>query len=127
MTILYTTHYMEEVEEISDRILIMDDGSVIAEGTAQSLKDDIFDDRQFILEVENPEAALADEFYQIDGIRKVTLQGGEFILSSLKNVENLEQIIGMCAKQGLKIVNLFCRTATLEHVFLRLTGKSLRD
>ena len=127
MTILYTTHYMEEVEEISDRILIMDDGSVIAEGTAQSLKDDIFHDRQFILEVENPQDGRPDDFYQIDGIRKVSVQDGEFLISSLKNVENLEQIIGICAKQGLKIINLFCRTATLENVFLRLTGKSLRD
>ena len=51
MTILYTTHYMEEVEAISDRILIMDSGNVIAEGTKESLKEEIFDDRQFTLEV----------------------------------------------------------------------------
>ena len=45
MTILYTTHYMEEVEEISTRILIMDSGTIIAEGTKESLKEDIFDER----------------------------------------------------------------------------------
>lgn len=127
MTILYTTHYMEEVEEISDRILIMDDGNVIAEGTKESLKEDFFHERQFILEVENAGQAALDEFYQIDGVGKVTVRDNRIIISSMKNVENLEQIIVMCSRQNLKIENLYCRMATLEHVFLKLTGKSLRD
>lgn len=127
MTILYTTHYMEEVEEISDRILIMDAGNIIAEGTKESLKEEIFDERQFILEIENADRICEDEFYRIDGVRKVVCDENMITISSLKNVENLEQIISMCGKQKLKIVNLFCRTATLENVFLKLTGKSLRD
>lgn len=127
MTILYTTHYMEEVEEISDRILIMDDGNIIAEGTKESLKEEIFDERQFLLEVEEAKGADLDEFYQIDGVKKAVCQENLITISSLQNVENLEQIIAMTRKQRLRIVNLFCRTATLENVFLKLTGKSLRD
>lgn len=127
MTILYTTHYMEEVEEISDRILIMDDGNIIAEGTKKSLKEEIFDERQFLLEVEEAKGADLDEFYQIDGVKKAVCQENLITISSLQNVENLEQIIAMTRKQQLRIVNLFCRTATLENVFLKLTGKSLRD
>lgn len=127
MTILYTTHYMEEVEAISDRILIMDDGNIIAEGTKESLKEEIFDERQFILEVQDRKGIPDDEFYQIDGVRKVVCEGNRITISSLNNVENLEQIIALCGRQGLRIVNLFCRVATLENVFLKLTGKSLRD
>lgn len=127
MTILYTTHYMEEVEEISDRILIMDAGNIIAEGTKESLKEEIFDERQFILEVEDAGHAKIDQFYQIDGIRKVNREENTIQISSLKNIENLDQIITMTLAQKLKIVNLFCRMATLENVFLKLTGKSLRD
>lgn len=127
MTILYTTHYMEEVEEISDRILIMDAGNIIAEGTKESLKEEIFDERQFILAVEDAKEILTDEFYQIDGVRNVDCKENCITISSLKNVENLEQIIAVCGRQKLKIVNLFCRMATLENVFLKLTGKSLRD
>ena len=127
MTILYTTHYMEEVEEISDRILIMDCGNIIAEGTKESLKKEIFDERQFLLEVEETGEMHMDEFYQIDGVQKVEQNGQTIVITSLKNIENLDQIIAMAMKQKLRIVNLFCRMATLENVFLKLTGKSLRD
>lgn len=127
MTILYTTHYMEEVEEISDRILIMDDGSVIAEGTKESLKEEMFAERRFLIEVEDPQELRVDEFYRIDGVRQVENRDCSVCIDSLKNVENLDQIISTILSQGLKIVNLSCQKATLENVFLKLTGKSLRD
>ncbi|BCN31039.1 ABC transporter ATP-binding protein [Anaeromicropila herbilytica] len=127
MTILYTTHYMEEVEEISTRILIMDSGTIIAEGTKESLKEDIFDERQFILEVEEEKNLNIDDFYTIEGIKKVERKEHELTITTLKNIENLDKIIAMVIKNKAKILNLFCRTASLENVFLRLTGKSLRD
>jgi ABC-2 type transport system ATP-binding protein len=127
MTILYTTHYMEEVEEISTRILIMDSGTIIAEGTKESLKADSFDDRQFILEVEEEDNLKLDAFYNVEGVKKVERKSSEITITTLKNVENLDKIISVVIESKTKIVNLFCRTASLENVFLRLTGKSLRD
>jgi len=127
MTILYTTHYMEEVEEISTRILIMDSGTIIAEGTKESLKEDIFDERQFIMEIEEDNNLNMDEFYKIEGIKKVEKQAQTLTITTLKNIENLDKIIAMVIASKSKILNLFCRTASLENVFLRLTGKSLRD
>lgn len=127
MTILYTTHYMEEVEEISTRILIMDSGTIIAEGTKESLKEDIFDERQFILEIEEDKNLVLDEFYKIEGIKKVEKKEQQLIITTLKNIENLDKIISVVILSKAKIMNLFCRTASLENVFLRLTGKSLRD
>lgn len=127
MTILYTTHYMEEVEEISTRILIMDSGTIIAEGTKESLKEDIFDERQFIIELEDGDHLTLDNFYKIEGVKKVEEKQNQLIISTLKNVENLDKIIAIIIESRVKILNLFCRTASLENVFLRLTGKSLRD
>ncbi|MBU4440150.1 MAG: ABC transporter ATP-binding protein [Acetobacterium sp.] len=127
MTILYTTHYMEEVEEISTRILIMDSGTIIAEGTKESLKEDIFDERQFIMEIEEDQGLNVDAFYKIEGIKKVEKQAQTLTITTLKNIENLDKIIALVITSKTKIRNLFCRTASLENVFLRLTGKSLRD
>lgn len=127
MTILYTTHYMEEVEEISTRILIMDSGTVIAEGTKESLKEDIYDERQFILEIEEDRNMNLDDFYKIEGIKKVEKKEKQLTITTLKNIENLDKIIATIINSNSKILNLFCRTASLENVFLRLTGKSLRD
>jgi ABC-2 type transport system ATP-binding protein len=127
MTILYTTHYMEEVEEISTRILIMDSGTIIAEGTKESLKEEIFDERQFILELEDDESLRPDAFYKIEGVKKIEQKQEQWTITTLKNVENLDKIIAVVIESKAKIMNLFCRTASLENVFLRLTGKSLRD
>lgn len=126
MTILYTTHYMEEVEEISTRILIMDSGTIIAEGTKESLRE-IFDERQFILELEEDESLKPDTFYQIEGVRKIERKQDQWTITTLKNVENLDKIIAVVIESKAKIRNLFCHTASLENVFLRLTGKSIRD
>ena len=127
MTILYTTHYMEEVEEISSRILIMDNGDIIAKGTKDSLKEEFFDERQFVLELEEAEAFNTDELYGLEGVKGVEQMKNQIVITTLKNVENLDRIITCIVENKGKIVNLFCRSASLENVFLKLTGKSLRD
>ena len=127
MTILYTTHYMDEVEEISTRILIMDDGSIIAEGTKESLKADISDVRQFIIELEEDDKLNIDAFYQVEGVKKVEKKENSIIVTTLKNVENLDKIISIIIESKSKMLNIFCRMASLENVFLKLTGKNLRD
>jgi len=127
MTILYTTHYMEEVEEISSRILIMDSGKIIAEGTKESLKEEFFDERQFVLELEDAKSMESDIFYDLEGVKQVEKKDDKLIITTLKNVENLDKIISLVLNHKGKINNLFCRSASLENVFLKLTGKSLRD
>lgn len=126
MTVLYTTHYMEEVEEISTRIIVMDDGSLIAEGTKEELKESISDKRKFILTVES-QAINADEFYRIEGVTEVRSEKGIIEITTLKNVENLDKIISLALSLNIKINNVVCQTANLETVFLSFTGKSLRD
>lgn len=127
MTIIYTTHYMEEVEEISTRILIMDAGNIIAEGTKKSLKADISDERQFIIELEEDKEIDTEVFYHVEGVKKVEKKENNLAITTLKNVENLDKIIAAVIDSKCKMLNIFCRTASLESVFLKLTGKSLRD
>ncbi len=127
MTILYTTHYMEEVEEISTRIIIMDNGSIIAEGTKEALKESIENERQFIIAYECENALDTDKLYKIEGVKKAVADRGRLEVTTLKGIENLDRIIGFLTSARARINNISCRTASLETVFLRLTGKSLRD
>lgn len=127
MTILYTTHYMEEVEEISTRIIIMDNGKIIASGTKEQLKESIENERQFFIEYECARPLSTDEFYKIEGVKKAVANGGLLEITTLKGIENLDHIIAALIGAGAKINNISCRTASLETVFLKLTGKSLRD
>ncbi len=69
-TILYTTHYMEEVEEIADRIIIMDHGTIIAEGTKEELKKNIEDERVYSINIANKEKLTEDDFFNIEGVKK---------------------------------------------------------
>lgn len=127
MTVLYTTHYMEEVEEISTRIIIMDHGRILAEGTKESLKEELETQKRYLLSVENMENFSAKAFYKIEGVEEVSAKEGVIEIATLKNVENLDFIIGEAVRQGLKISHLSCENTSLEMVFLNLTGRTLRD
>lgn len=127
MTVLYTTHYMEEVEEISSRIIVMDEGKIIAEGTKDELKADINHERHYQIEAEYEGELNTEPFYYIDGVKDVSIDQSTITINTLKSVENLDRIISCLMKQSVKINDISCQTASLETVFLKLTGKSLRD
>lgn len=127
MTILYTTHYMEEVEEISTRILIMDQGALIAQGTKEELKEHLDAKQTYVMEVENLQSHHLDAFYSIEGVQEIVQQDTQLRISTLKNVENLDEIIRTALKQQLVIRRLNCESINLETVFLELTGRRLRD
>lgn len=127
MTIIYTTHYMEEVEEISTRIIIVDKGQIIASGTKEKLKEDIMNFKIFDIDIANYEKLNTDEFYRIEGVKKVSLKEGKLKLTTLTGIENLDKIIAVLVNNSVKINNLSSETASLETVFLNLTGKKLRD
>lgn len=127
MTILYTTHYMEEVEEISTRIIILDDGRIIASGNKEKLKEGIETERQFIIDVQNVSKLNLDEIFKIEGIKDVKVEGSNIEITSLKTIENLDLIITALVRASVKINSISCKAASLETVFLKLTGKNLRD
>ncbi len=127
MTVIYTTHYMEEVEVISTRIIIMDHGSIIAEGTKESLKEEIEHEKKYWIEVEENGKVEHDAFFRIEGVKSVTLNGNTIEITVLKGIENLDRIIALLSDKGERIRNITSEAASLETVFLKLTGRKLRD
>jgi len=126
-TILYTTHYMEEVEEIADRIIIMDHGTIIAEGTKEELKKNIEDERVYYINIANKEKLTEDDFFNIEGVKKVKISDGKVEITSVNTVENLDKLILTMMNKKCKIQNIDSSLASLERVFLNLTGRSLRE
>ncbi len=127
MTILYTTHYMEEVEEIATRIIIMDEGRIIAEGTKEALKAGIDKERHYEIDASYDECPDAALLYQIGGINEVAINGSRIAIAAAKETETLDKIITTLIAGSVRINAIASRTANLETVFLHLTGKSLRD
>ncbi|MFC3746231.1 ATP-binding cassette domain-containing protein [Paenibacillus sp. GCM10012306] len=127
MTVLYTTHYMEEVEAISSRIIIMDHGAIIAEGTKEALKAEIQEEKRYIIEIETDKPIEETAFYSITGVKSVQINGAQLEVTCLKDIENLDRIIALLTDSGIRIRNVASETASLETVFLKLTGRKLRD
>lgn len=126
-SIVYTTHYMEEVEEISTRIIIMDHGRIIAEGTKEQLKEQLEEEKLYEIDVEDSAGLTEGELYQIDGVKKVYMNTTHIRITTLKGIENLDKMITFLVNKGLRIQNLTTSNASLEMVFLKLTGRKLRD
>lgn len=127
MTVIYTTHYMEEVEAISSRIIIMDHGSIIAEGTKETLKESIGNDKLYTIELEESESLREEDFFTVEGVKAVKLNGENIEITSIKGIENLDRIIALISDRGGRIKNIVSEAASLEMVFLKLTGRKLRD
>ena len=127
MTVIYTTHYMEEVEAISSRIIIMDHGAIIAEGTKESLKEEVENEKHYTIQVEENGKIAKDEFFAVEGVKSVKIEGDTIEIASLRQVENLDRIIALLSDRGERIRNIVSEAASLETVFLKLTGRKLRD
>jgi ABC-2 type transport system ATP-binding protein len=126
-TLIYSTHYMEEVEAICDRIIIMDEGRVIAEGTKEELNQKVDDEITYTLHADNLENCKEQFFTEIDGVTKVSISEGMIEIKSLNGKNNLSEIITVLLDNGCKIASMSSQESSLESVFLELTGKKLRD
>jgi ABC-2 type transport system ATP-binding protein len=124
-TIIYTTHYMEEAERLCDRIGIMDNGEIIAQGTLNELKKLGSMNESVMISYAN----LTDESYHtIEKEWKDTRRFENSIHFYSCNIQSdLSRIILRCNSHGLEIRNINIQKINLESVFLSLTGKSLRD
>lgn len=127
MAVIYTTHYMEEVEAISSRIMIMDHGTIIAEGTRESLIAGIQDEKRYLIEFESEMQMEKDLLFAIEGVKTVEVKGRTLEVTVLKNIENLDRLIALLSDHQEKFMNITTETSSLETVFLRLTGRTLRD
>lgn len=127
-TIIYTSHYMEEVEEICNRIAIMDHGKVIALGTCEELED-LIDDRNIVsvTVMDSVSNINEDRIKEIQGVDSVEIEENTVKISSFREVNNLDKIIYYFTSNEISIKSVESKKPDLETVFLSLTGRKLRD
>lgn len=126
-TIIYTSHYMEEVEAICGKISIMDRGKIIAEGTKNELEAIITDTNTIMITVGAIAGIDEAKLKAIDGVKSIEIDENVVKIISSKDVENLDKIILYFASAHIPIRNIESQTPNLETVFLTLTGRKLRD
>ena len=126
ITIIYTTHYMEEAERLCDRIGIIDHGEIIAEGTLDELRHshDIDEAIMFTFSnlSENEMTLIREKFNNIIGNRENSVT-----FATKNSNKDLQLIISGLVQTGLEINNIEIQKANLETIFLNLTGRKLRD
>lgn len=127
ITVIYSTHYMEEVEAISDRIIIMNEGQIIAEGTKEELKAKVDDQVTYSFKVNNLDSLSEDKFSSVSGIQKIKKLQDKIEITISKLSDNINDVIKVITSNGCKIENMSRDEASLETVFLDLTGRNLRD
>lgn len=126
LSMIYTTHYMEEAERLCDRIGIIDEGQILREGTLSELRKASSIKEEINLHFSNPEK---NELLNLKDKHKqnLILNEHELILSSNQSEVDLPVLIQDCLASHLKIENIGISNVSLESIFLELTGKSLRD
>jgi ABC-2 type transport system ATP-binding protein len=129
MTLLYTTHYMEEAEELSHRVGIFDHGEMIAIGTQKELTQQVGEADTLILHVgENDDSeALAKTLKDIQGVQQATAVDHEVSVVCAEAEDVLAAVVTKANDRGIKIRSIDIREPNLEAVFLHLTGRALRD
>jgi ABC-2 type transport system ATP-binding protein len=129
MTVLYTTHYMEEAQELSNRVGIIDHGELIALGTQAELTRQVGENETLVLrtgEAENVEA-LAQAVRPLEGVLNVDASAGLITITAREAEEILPQAIAHANQLDIPIRSIDIQEPNLETVFLNLTGRALRD
>jgi ABC-2 type transport system ATP-binding protein len=126
-SILLTTHYMEEAERLCDRVAIVDHGRMIALGTPAELISRL--SAEHVLEFALAGAASIDEngLTQMDGVRTATRRNGTYHLQVEELHRAMPALLQELRRQGVQLAELKTHSATLEDVFVSLTGRHLRD
>lgn len=130
VTVIYTSHYMEEVEHLCNRVAIMDYGKIIALGTTEELAKSVGDADRLDIEVteatENVLPALK-EIEDLPGVQSVADGSGVVTVLVKDGHERLPQIFEILSRSGVKLRSVNITEPNLESVFLNLTGRALRD
>lgn len=129
MSILYTTHYMEEAQELSDRVGIIDQGKLIAMGTQPELTRQVGETDSIRIQTDAMDdlPAVAEKLKGFDGINRVIVEEGGLNLITNDAESSLAPIINQASQFGAHIKSIEVVEPNLETVFLHLTGRALRD
>jgi len=126
-TIIYTSHYMDEVEQICSRIMIIDRGREIATGTKDELKAMISLGEKITIESYSITEKQISEIEKLPGITSVEYQENILRIKSEKGSNNLETVLDYIRKEKIHFGRIYSEMPTLNDVFLEITGKELRD
>jgi len=127
MTVLYTTHYMEESQELSDHIAIVDHGKLIACGTNEELVKLVGEQTRINLIVNVDPGQIVDTWRDVPGVERVLLEDGQIAVLVEDSNLVLPRLFEAAARQAARITSVDIREPNLEAVFLHLTGRALRD
>lgn len=121
-TIIYTTHYMEEVEKLCQRVAVMDHGEIVAIGAMNELHKSVGREEEIVLELDR----IPDNL-MIPGAINLKVKGRQIVFQLDDLTDELPHILINLRETGVKIVAIRCEAPSLEEVFLQLTGRTLRD
>lgn len=127
MTVLYTTHYMEEAQELSDHIAIMDQGKVIACGTQTELGKIVGELDRINVTVNAESESIIPAWQGTAGVQKVFAEDGHLTILARDSNLILPHLFESATRAGVRITSVDIQEPNLEAVFLHLTGKALRD
>ncbi len=126
-TVIYTSHYMEEVEQICSRIAIMDKGRKIAMGTKAELKKMIKNTETVSIEMDQPDESLTDQMSALPHVYNVEYKDGKLYIYCSGGKHNLIRIMSVLQQEDIHFGRVYSELPTLNDVFLEITGKQLRD
>ena len=126
-TVIYTTHYMEEVEILCDEIIILDHGKIIASGTNDSLKDLAKVKERITIESKEISPKTQDEITKLKDVINVKYEDGIMQVNYKDAHKNLAELVNLLEKNKVAYDRIYSERPTLNDVFLELTGKELRD
>jgi ABC-2 type transport system ATP-binding protein len=126
-TIVYTTHYMEEVEILCDRVIILDKGKILATGTTDELKKKAKIEEKVTVEVNDLVPGYIEKIKELKNVDDVTYTNNVLLVTYKKGKNNLVDMIDYLKKESINYNKIYSERPTLNDVFLELTGKELRD
>jgi ABC-2 type transport system ATP-binding protein len=126
-TVLLTTHYMDEAERLCDRVAVIDRGKVIALGTPAELVASIGGQQVIEVAFENGVALDDGDLGRLPGVRRLSRAGGGVSLAVDRLHETLPALLGLAQERRAQLSRLATHHATLEDVFVTLTGRQLRE